>query len=336
MQVPLHRDRLSAYLRTLLIDPATKSVRLAILEGSPQEPDLSRPTNCGGLGRIHKFRRSQSPEWPHDPLPILPAVKRLGIADRTQIDAQVFQLAGCDLRCWYCFVPYSMLTPRDSNSRLISVEKLIGIYQAEKDPPKIIDCSGGQPDLAPEWIPWMMQELEREGLHDKTFLWSDDNLTNDLLWSEVPISELDRMQSYKNYARVGCIKGFNGRSYSFNTKDQEDGFELQLNNLRRLLTLDIDQYVYVTLTGLPEIDLLGEMRHFVDKLQQIDQNLPLRTVPLEIMNFGVTKMRTKDRDVTSPYSVQYEAVHLWRKELETRYSQHELNIDIDSVELKTR
>jgi len=42
---------------------------------------------------------------------------------------------------------------------------------------KLIDLSGGNPELTPEWIFQMMQSLEKRELHDKTYLWSDDTLT---------------------------------------------------------------------------------------------------------------------------------------------------------------
>jgi len=55
----------------------------------------------------------------------------------------------------------------------------------------MIDLSGGQPDLTPEWIPWMMEELNNRGLTDKVYLWSDDNLSNDYFWKYLSDAEID-------------------------------------------------------------------------------------------------------------------------------------------------
>jgi len=33
----------------------------------------------------------------------------------------------------------------------------------------MIDLSGGQPDLTPEWIPWMMECLSDKGLNKKVY-----------------------------------------------------------------------------------------------------------------------------------------------------------------------
>ena len=46
----------------------------------------------------------------------------------------------------------------------------------------VLDLTGGQPDLVPEWILWMMCELRARGLERKVYVWSDDNLSNDYFW----------------------------------------------------------------------------------------------------------------------------------------------------------
>ena len=48
---------------------------------------------------------------------------------------------------------------------------------------------------------------------------------------------------------VCCIKGFDARSFSFNTRAAEDGYEQQFATLRRVLELGLDTYGYVTLTS---------------------------------------------------------------------------------------
>ena len=63
-----------------------------------------------GFGRIRHFRRSTSPGWPSNPLPIDPACKFLGTPAEDVARAQVFQNAVCNWRCWYCFVPFELLS----------------------------------------------------------------------------------------------------------------------------------------------------------------------------------------------------------------------------------
>ena len=37
--------------------------------------------------------------------------------------------------------------------------ELVELYLDEPEPPPMIDLTGGQPDLTPEWVPWTMEEL---------------------------------------------------------------------------------------------------------------------------------------------------------------------------------
>src|SRR5690606_36319878 len=125
------------------------------------------------------FRREASPGWPPNPLPIDPASKILGITAADLLRAQVFQNASCNWRCWYCFVPFSLLGANEALSGWLSASELIDLYLNESSRPRVIDLSGGQPELVPEWVPWMMRELTDRGLEREVYLWSDDNLSND-------------------------------------------------------------------------------------------------------------------------------------------------------------
>jgi hypothetical protein len=139
-------------MRARGIDLADGNLRVSRLTGSEQEQDLSEPANCNGLGRIRHFRRETSPGWPSNPLPIEPAARALGVAAPHAMEAQVFQNAVCNWRCWYCYVDFELLSGRADRSVLISADALVKLYLAEADRPLVIDLSGGQPDLVPEWV----------------------------------------------------------------------------------------------------------------------------------------------------------------------------------------
>jgi hypothetical protein len=141
---------------------------VARITGSAQEHDLTEPPNCDGYGRIRHFRMSTPDPWPDNPLPIKPASRKLNVPLRTVINAQVFQNAACNWRCWYCYVPYSLLAANERLGAWLRVDQLIDLYLSEAERPLIIDCSGGQPDLAPEWVPWMMAELCNRGIDQVT------------------------------------------------------------------------------------------------------------------------------------------------------------------------
>jgi len=94
---------------------------------------------------------------------------------------------------------------------------LVDLYLDQENIPKVIDLTGGQPDLTPEWVPWMMECLTNRGLADDVFLWSDDNLSNDYFWRFLTPQQIQTVADYKMYARVCCFKGIDEESFSTGT-----------------------------------------------------------------------------------------------------------------------
>lgn len=207
------------------------------------------------------------------------------------------------------------------------------LYLSESEHPAVIDLSGGQPDLIPEWLPWMMAELRDRGLEHSTYLWSDDNLSNDFFWRYLSDTDIDEIVRYPTYGRVGCFKGFDDASFSFNTGAAPDMFDRQFELMGRLLELGIDVYAYVTFTCPSIVGVQDRMRKFVDRLQQIDENLPLRTVPLEIQVFTPVRSRLND-DRAAALKHQWVAVDAWRQELESRFRRKEHATSISDIPLR--
>ena len=132
-----------------------------------------------------------------------------------------------------------------------------------------------------------------------------------------------------------CFKGYDSRSFSFNTQAAPGDFEIQFDIMRRLLALGLDIYGYVTLTS-PTADGLDQaMARFFDRLQQLDRNLPLRIVPLEIREFGPVGARL-DAVRRKALEVQQQAIAGWNREIERRFDPELRKLDIASVPLATR
>jgi hypothetical protein len=70
---------MSERLRERAVNVAARKLLVSRLDGSDQEGDLAVPPNCNGYGRIRHFRMQTSPDWPSNPLPIIPACKALGM-----------------------------------------------------------------------------------------------------------------------------------------------------------------------------------------------------------------------------------------------------------------
>ncbi|WP_339734803.1 hypothetical protein [uncultured Gimesia sp.] len=323
----INTEDFSLRLRGKSVDLETQRLLITNLINTEQENDLTEPANCNGFGRIRHFRRATSKGWPENPLPIDPACKTMGFPTAEILKAQVFQNASCNWRCWYCFVPFQLLAGNLKYSAWMSASDLIDLYLAENEAPYVIDLTGGQPDLVPEWVPWMMKELTKRGLNDQVYLWSDDNLSNDYFWRYLSDEDRQLVLDYKNYGRVCCFKGFDEESFSFNTKADPALFDNQFRLFERFVELGIDIYGYATFTtpNLKSVD--SGIPNFIDKLQSIHKFLPLRVVPLEIAVFTPVKNRLTTA-IQNSMAHQQKAIELWNREIEDRFSstQREMNI----------
>ena len=328
----INTDDWSSQWRRAGIDVDARRILVTNFAGSEQEQDLTEPPNCGGLGRIRHFKRATSQGWPANPLPIDPACKALGAPPADSLRAQVFQNAVCNWRCWYCFVPFSLLSANPEHSQWVTVRELIDLFLEQPVRPAVIDLTGGQPDLTPEWAPWMIREIQTRGLENEVYIWSDDNLSTDYFWRYLGNDDIELLRNAKNYGRVGCFKGFDEESFSFNTLADGSLFQRQFDLFHRFAEIGLDLYAYVTLTSPTAAQITDRVRRFVDRLQMVHENLPLRTIPLEIQMFAPMHVRVK-QEQREALRVQQMAVEVWSREVEDRYSVVERIAPITEVSL---
>ena len=339
-------DAISEKLRTRVLRVVSREVLIARMTDSDQEADLTKPPNCHGYGRIRHFRRTSGGDgWPLNPIPIEPALRALNLDQGTDLlYSQVFQNAACNWRCWYCYVPFRMLTGNESTGAWFSADRLIDLFLEEPEElrPLVIDLSGGQPDLAPEWVLWMMESLRKRGLERKVYLWSDDNLSTDYFWRYLSSAQHELIANFQGYGRVACFKGFDQESFAFNTKAAPELFDRQFRLFQRLVDTGIDLYAYVTLVGPASAGIREKIRAFMDRLQAISEWLPLRAVPLRIYSFGVVERRLKGalRTISGVaeraiLDVQLRAAEAWRQELEARFDSEALSKSIVDIAIRT-
>jgi uncharacterized Fe-S cluster-containing radical SAM superfamily protein len=328
--MPIDTEALAAKYRAATLDVQNRKLLVTNFRGSEQERDLTEPANCAGFGRIRHFQRRTSAGWPLNPLPIDPAVAALNLSSQDAIRAQVFQNAACNWRCWYCFVPFNLLSADLAHSAWVSPAELFQLFLKEPDRPQVLDLSGGQPELVPEWTLWMIEEIERNGLRGQVYLWSDDNLSCDYFWRYLTEDQQKKVAAYPYYGRVVCFKGFDEESFAFNTRAEKWWFNRQFELLTRLVQSGMDVYAYVTLTSDGSTNIATGVSRFVDRLQEIDVNLPLRTVPLEIQKFTPVLVRL-DGAHERTFEYQWRAVEAWNRELERRFSASMRNASIVKV-----
>ena len=180
-----------------------------------------------------------------------------------------------------------------------------------------------------------MRALRERGLDQGVYLWSDDNLSNDYFWRYLSVADQELVASYENYGRVCCFKGFNQESFVFNTRAEPESFNHQFTLMARLLSLGIDLYAYATFTTPSPNDIPKDMALFVDRLQALDANLPLRTVPLKIQIYTPVESRITDIHHKAMQH-QHIAIEMWKAELARRFSAQELRQHIAEVRLSGR
>jgi uncharacterized Fe-S cluster-containing radical SAM superfamily protein len=327
-------DRFSSELRSRGVDLTSREVLVTRFQGTDQEQDLTEPANCGGVGRLRHFRRTTHPGWPSNPLPIEPAARALGLPAVDELRAQVFQNAVCNWRCWYCYVDFPLLSGNRDHAEMHSADELVARQFSEQNPPAVIDLTGGQPDLVPEWVPWMLDALAARGLEDRVYLWSDDNLSNDYFFTHLSKQQRTQLDEAPNYGKVCCFKGFDPTSFAFNTLAEASLFERQFALMDRLLTeTNIDLYAYATFTSPTDEQLDIRMTTFVDSLQALNSYLPLRVVPLRITEFTPTRSRMTDAHRRA-VAIQEDAIGAWNAQLDSRFSPSERKQSICDVSVR--
>lgn len=157
-------------IRDRVLDLINNRILIADLKGSTEANDSIVQINCKGFGRVRKFERHSlhfnSLNTGFDPRGgFLPSIGR-----QSKYCTQVFQLAGCSWQCWYCYVDANLLSGSKERAGFFSADELVSMYLQEENPPDIIDLSGGQPDLVPEWTLWMMEAIQKRGLINKVYL----------------------------------------------------------------------------------------------------------------------------------------------------------------------
>ncbi len=304
---------------------------LARISGSDQEKDLSRPPNCNGFGRIRHFKRLLDDNW-FDPLPMDPMSKSLKIPYVDLVEAQVFQIASCNLRCWYCFVPDSLKKGNQINSSSFTAQEMIDLLLEDGSQVRLLDLSGGNPELVPEWLVDTMKALDKRGLREQVYLWSDDTLTTDYFFKFLKKEEKKLICEYPHYGKVGCFKGFDESSFNFNTNLDKAFYKQQFELFSRYLEMGLDIYGYVTFTTENTEGISDKVNDFINRLKKIHPLLPLRIVPLKIVLFSPVEQRIGTSHQTAMLNQM--VVHReWQEQLRAIYNEDQLSQRICDISL---
>jgi len=318
-------------LRRRILDESRHAVLVSILAESYESQDNNVFLVPPGLSRIRRYREfrlylSRARSINGHPIPL-----RRGLPVEARIDTHVFQINACNWHCWYCYVDDSRLAGQAKTGQFLSAEELVSTYRELAEKPPVIDLSGGEPDLTPEWTLWILNEVERVGLTGQVLVWQETNLSTRLLWEVLDRSDISYMAAFPGHSRVGCFKGFDEVSFAFNTRANPRNFVEQFEIFRNLVGAGFEMYAYATLTGPAGHCSRPRVASFLDRLQRVHPLLPLRTIPLRVVPFAATKARLGGVSMSAALHEQNRAGDYWDEELERRFSRDELQMPYEDV-----
>ncbi len=243
--------------------------------------------------------------------------------------AFVIQVAGCVYSCVFCYVPPE-ITASDLNfGKYFSVKEIIDYFLRTRkefeEPINVIRISGGEATtIIPEIILDVYSEIEKiEG----TYLWIDTNLST-TKYIEKLESDLRNIVQKRNVGVVGCFKGVCKKDFSILTGAKPRFYEKQFETAKLFLDWKSDFYVYLPAL-IYENNIEQKTREFIERLQRLNKNLPLRVEMLIIKKYpaATRNMELKAKEGRPiPKTDQRMVFDLWyNKLLPEFYSKEMLN-----------
>ncbi len=340
-------------LRPRMIDLENKKVLLASFVGTSQAKDIAVRTRVVAdyfrskiyekleeiEKEVHNFRR--------EPAGI--AAERLSapsscLSEENKKDWQepqiaqcnnvfLFQLNGCNLHCWYCYVDDINKSTNPKYGDYLSCEEILMHFLVEtrkgqflKNPDKqvnVLRISGGEPFLVPEVIYWMIEAIEKFELQDYLYLWVDTNLsTGEFYWKYLNEEQREKIRNFKNIGFMGCYKGIDEEMFSEVTGAAPEFFKGQFKMHRKLIDEGLDVYTYLYPAPISTHNLEKRIPDFIDRMQkEVSELAPLRlTTPcIKIYTPLETDARLTPERIKAVKENQYLAMKIWKEEMKRRF-----------------
>lgn len=340
-------------LRPRMIDLKNKKVLLASFVGTSQAKDIAVRTKVVAdyfrskiyekpeeiEQEIHNFRRE----------PAGVAAERLKVpslclSEENKKDWRgpaieecnnvfLFQLNGCNLNCWYCYVDDINKSANPKFGDYMSCEEILMYFLIEsrkgqffKNSNKhvnVLRISGGEPFLVPEVICWMIEAIEKFDLQDYLYLWVDTNLsTGEFYWKYLTDKQREKVRNYKNIGFMGCYKGIDAEMFSEVTGAAPEFFEGQFKMHRELIDEELDVYTYLYPIPLSTHNLKSRISAFINRMQkEVSPLAPLRmTTPcIKIYTPIETDSRLAPERMVAVETNQHIAMKIWKDEMTKRF-----------------
>ncbi len=211
--------------------------------------------------------------------------------------------------------------------KYFSVKEIIDYFlKARKkfeEPINVIRISGGEvPTIIPEMILDVYSEMEKI---EESYLWIDTNLSTTKYLEKLE-SDLKDIMQRKNVGVVGCFKGVSKEDFSKITGADSQFYENQFETAKLLLDWKTDFYVYLPAL-IYENNIERKTKSFIERLQELNKNLPLRAEVLIIKEYpgAVRNIQIKAKEGRSmPKIDQRIFFDLWYNKLLQQYYPKEL------------
>lgn len=255
-------------------------------------------------------------------------LKRGATSSESSWKTVCLQMIGCTWRCWYCYVDTDLLSGNSSKGRFLTFSEMVEIIRNSGT--GIVDLTGGQPDLVPEWPLALETELNNDpsgagNYHIRT----EDNLNNDFLWRFLSDFDVSRLASSPNHTHIGCFKGFNDESLRNSTRTAVEGsYSTQMLIARRLFESGFEPYYYAVFPVAHTDNLEHDIHVFFHDLQKIVEWLPLRVVPLKLRPTTTWQQKT-----SSDYRPDYEDIahEIWFALVEKHFGRVAFETELKEV-----
>jgi len=204
------------------------------------------------------------------------------------------QVSGCTYACNFCYVPPEINMANPAFGKFFSPKEILDFFLSakskSKEPMNVIRITGGEPTIIPEIIIDVFNEIEKRDL--KTYLWIDTNLSMSK-YLEKTESDLKNILNKRNVGVVGCFKGVCKEDFSMLTGVEPKFYENQFETAKLFLDWKTDFYAY--LPALVYENPEQRIEEFVDRLRELNKNLPLRAEILIIKEFPGAVINIKEK-----------------------------------------
>lgn len=241
-----------------------------------------------------------------------------------------FQLNACNYDCNYCYVPPVLKTPNREWGKFFNAKEIINSFLEIKKKYglkiNVLRTSGGEIFcIAPDLVLEIYFQLKERNLDKEIYFWIDTNLST-LKILEKFENELRKMFKAKNVGIVGCFKGTCQEDFEILTGRNKEFYKKQFECAKFLIDLDADLYFYLPafIYGKDLKEIREKLNSFIEDLEKINKNLPLRTELLVIMDYPQAienRERCENLGRPWPKTNQKDVFEIWYNLLKERYKE---------------